>query len=563
MTRRHRIFLVPAGVSVLVVLPLVFVGLHDSTDLYQHIQFASTYYHSILAGDYYPDWSGEENFGYGSVGLRFYPPLFHFLLGSARAVTGDWHSAIVAVLLVFSFFGVLGVYLWAKEFLSENHAAVAASVFAFMPYQLSQIYTSAFYAQFCAIALLPFSFLFVTRICRGGRLRDVVGLTISLAVVILTNLPAAVVGCLSVFVYSLTLLLRRSARQQGWNYIGGTVITLGSAVILVLAATSFYWLRMYPELGLYRGTLFWTDQTFNWREHFLLTQPSKVVFGIWFNNHTLITTIFLGVCGLVGIEQSQRSNARPLTILFAVAVFMMTPLSLPLWNCIPYLNEVQFPERWQIITSVAGAIIFGAGAFGFAASVKERISIRNPKLWLAVLTAIAVLTVFQQLLPKYYKHLIPAGVFNAWCERDINSLGFEFFWTLEAKKEAFAITDKIAAKNRETQIVEWSANKRAFLVSSGPAENVRVALLYYPRWQASVNGTPVDLSAADDGATLVPVPADHSEVRIWFQEPWFVQKGNYVSGVTWLTLWLIAAYFLVKSFAVTVLKCGRTKMSAR
>jgi len=554
MTRRvtrHRIFLIPAGVSVLVVLPLAFVGLHDSTDLYQHIQFASTFYHSIVAGDYYPGWSGEENFGYGSVGLRFYPPLFHFLLGSARAVTGDWHAAIVSVLLVFSFVGVLGVYLWAKEFASEKHAAVAAAVFALMPYQLSQIYTSAFYAQFCAIAVLPFSFLFVARICRGGRACDVIGLTISFAIVILTDLPAAVIGCLSLLVYSLTMLLRRSARERGWSYLGGVVIKLAAAVTLAMVATSFYWLRMYPELEFYRGTQFWADQTFNWREHFLLTQPSKVVFGIWFNNHTLITTIFLVVCGLVGIERSERANFRPLMILFAVAVFMMTPLSSPLWIYIPHLNEVQFPERWQIITSVTGAIIFGSGAFGLIAGVRERISIKDAKLWLAVLTAIAVVTVFQQMLPKYYEHLIPVGEFNGWCERDINSLGFEFFWTLEAKKEAFAVTDKVEAKNRETQIVEWKANERTFYVSSGPAENVRVALLYYPRWQASVNGTPVALSPAGDGAMLVPVPADHSEVKVWFQEPWFVQEANYLSTATWLILWLTAGYFLVKSLART------------
>ena len=540
-----RPFLIPAGISVLVILPVVFFGLHDSTDLYQHIQFASTFYHSILSGDFYPSWSGEENFGYGSVGLRFYPPLFHFMLGLVRAATGDWLSAISVLLLIFSFAGVAGVYLWAKEFVSEKHAAVAAAVFALMPYQLSQIYTSAFYAQFCAIAILSFSFLFVTRICRGGRIADVVGLTISLAVVILTNLPAAVIGCLSLLVYSLTLLLQKPARDKGSNHMAGTIAALASAVILALAASSFYWLRMYPELGFFRNTQLWTDQTFSWREHFLLTQPSKVVFGIWFNNHTLITTIFLAVCGLVGISRRERSTLRPAIILFAIAVFMMTPLSLPFWLYVPYLNEVQFPERWQIITSVAGAMILGAGAFSFIADVRDRISIKNPKLWLAALTAIAVITVFQQLLPKYYKHLIPARAFNAWCERDINSLGFEFFWTLEAKKEAFAVTDKIVAPNRTVRIVEWQAGERIFDLSPGPAENVRVALLYYPRWQATVNGTPVSVTAAEDGAMLIPVPADDAEVRIWFQEPWFVQNANYVSAAVWLAILIAVAFLLI------------------
>src|SRR5258708_158472 len=129
----NKTFLIPAAISVLVILPIVFLGLHNSTDLNQHIQFASTFYHSILAGDYYPSWSVEENFGYGSVGLRFYPPLFQFLLGLARIAVGDWLSAICIVLLIFSFAGCLGVYLWAREFVSAKEAAVAAFVFLFIP----------------------------------------------------------------------------------------------------------------------------------------------------------------------------------------------------------------------------------------------------------------------------------------------------------------------------------------------------------------------------------------------------------------------------------------------
>jgi hypothetical protein len=544
MTNRlaiNKIFLIPAGISVLVILPIIFLGLHDSTDLYQHIQFASTFYHSILSGDYYPSWSGEENFGYGSVGLRFYPPLFQFLLGLSRVVTGNWLWAIFVVLLLFSVAGVLGVFLWAKEFVSEIEAAIAAAVFALMPYQLSQIYTSAFYAQFCAISILPFSFLFVTKICREGRLNYVVGLAISLSIAVLTNLPAAVIGCLSLLLYSTALLTRQNLRSS--------VIKLGFGIVLALAVTSFYWLRMYPELELFRNTQFWADQTFNWREHFLLTQPSKVVFGIWFNNHTLITTILLAICGLVGLSHSSRSKLRPVVILFFVAVFMMTPLSLPLWLYIPYLTEVQFPERWQIITSATGAIILAGGAPRFVASLRDHVSIKNPKLFLAVLTLIAVVTVFQQLLPRYYKNLIPAGGFNGWCENDINSLGFEFFWTLQAKKEAFAITDKIIAPGRSADITEWKPGERVFHISAGPAENIRVATLYYPRWQATVNGTPVELLPASDGAMLVPAPPNESEIRIWFQEAGYVEKANYISALIWLILFLSAAYFLIANFA--------------
>jgi hypothetical protein len=544
LRQTNKPFLITAVTALLVIVPLLLVGVHDSTDLNQHIQFASTFYHSILAGDYYPSWSGEENFGYGSVGLRFYPPLFQFLLGLARIATGDWHLALCIVLLIFSLAGALGVYLWAKEFIEGKGAAIAATAFLLMPYILSQVYTSAFYAQSAAISILPFSFLFVTRLSRNGKFGDSVGLAISLSLVILTNLPATVIGCISLLIYSLASLERRN--------LALFIVKLSCGVGLALMATAFYWLRMYPELEFFRNTQFWTDQTFNWKEHFLLTKPSKVVFGIWFNNYTLITTILLAFCGLGGLSRAKsdihRPNLRPVVILFFFSIFIMTPLSMPLWLYIPYLNEVQFPARWQIITSVTGSIIFGAGAFPFTRAVKERISIKNPRVWLLAITLIAVVIIFSQLSTKYYRHLIPPNEFNAWCENDINSLGYEFFWTLQAKKEAFAVTNTIVSPERAVEVVEWKPGERRFRIAEGPANKIRIPTLYYPRWQASVNGQPTELSYDDDGAMLVSVPPAKSDVRIWFQEAWYVERANYVSAMVWLVLFLAGLYSLTSRF---------------
>jgi hypothetical protein len=127
-------------------------------------------------------------------------------------------------------------------------------------------------------------------------------------------------------------------------------------------------------------------------------------------------------------------------------------------------------------------------------------------------------------------------------------LGFEFFWTLQAKKEAFAVTDRIEATNREFQIAEWKADERRFHLSPGPAEDVRVAVLYYPRWQATVNGLAVQPSAADDGAILIPIPSAESDVRLWFQESWYVEKANHVSAAMWLLLLVCSLYFLIANF---------------
>lgn len=531
-------FLKPALICVVVVLPLFVFGLHDSTDLYQHIQFASSFHHSILNGELYPSWSEEENFGYGSVGMRFYPPLFQFLIALVRTVTGDWHSAICVVLFAFWFSGAYGIYLWAKEFISDKEAAVSSIAFLLMPYLLSQVYTSAFYAQSCAVSVLPFAFLFVARICRGGKIADIIGLTISFSIVILTNLPATVIGALSLIIYSVSMLERRNLLIS--------IIKLSVAGGLILLATSFYWTRMYPELDYFRNTQFWADPTFDWREHFLLTKPSKVVFGVWFNNYTLIATMLLAFCGMAGMRV-KTTGERALMIVFFFAVFIMTPLSTPLWQYLPYLKEVQFPGRWQSITSITAAVILGAGAVNLIENMRLRPSLRNPRLWLAGLTLVAFVVVLGQVATKYSRHLIPPKDFSKWCENDINSLGFEFFWTLETKKEAFGITEKIVSPDRNVKIVSWSHGEREFTIEPGPASKVRLATLYYPRWQAVINGERSDPFPDEYGAMNVLVPPDAATVRVWFQEKAYVIYSKYVSAAVWLLLLLGAVYFLISN----------------
>jgi hypothetical protein len=59
--------------AVVVMLPIAVWGIPDGADLPQHFQFAQTYYDALTSGDGFPNWSARENFGYGSIGIRFLP----------------------------------------------------------------------------------------------------------------------------------------------------------------------------------------------------------------------------------------------------------------------------------------------------------------------------------------------------------------------------------------------------------------------------------------------------------------------------------------------------------
>src|SRR4030095_3932110 len=79
------------------------------------------------------------------------------------------------------------------------------------------------------------------RVCDQARWRDAVGLSAAYATLALSHLPLAVFGSLILLLYALMSIPRVHANKN--------FLQLSSAVILGLAASAFYWLRMVAEMS--------------------------------------------------------------------------------------------------------------------------------------------------------------------------------------------------------------------------------------------------------------------------------------------------------------------------
>ncbi|NNE99442.1 MAG: hypothetical protein HKN25_10530, partial [Pyrinomonadaceae bacterium] len=450
-----------AGISFLTILPMVFIGVFKGPDTAQHIQFASTYEDSILSGDLYPSWGGNENSGYGSVSVRFYPPIFSFLFGLAHILTGDWQAALWIVNLLFTLIGGVGCFLLAKEFIQKEFAFFAGVIFILMPYHLSEIHINSFYAEYAGCSILAFSFLFVTRICRNNHPIDVLGLAVSFALLILTHIPSAVIGSLGLFVYALALMIEK--KEFRLNFV-----KLSNAAVFGLAATSFYWLRFISEMDWFRSTRFVTDGTFDYSEHFLLTIPSDKVFGIWYNNQILIAVVLLVICSAVArsrmAKRQSPAGLTPMYVIFAFSVFMMTPISKPLWMFIPYLSKVQFVWRWQVVTCIVGAVLISAGIKPLLSFFKDASNWKTPLYLMTVFSILFASSAYFKIVSKYKKDYIPTGEFNAWAERQSRSMGPYYFWTPVTTRDAFMIKDKVVVPGRAVKILVQKPDETVFSV---------------------------------------------------------------------------------------------------
>ena len=528
--------------SVLVILPFIVFGVYNGVDLAYHFQFAETFHQAILSGDFYPGWGANENLGYGSVAVRFYPPLTAFLMAVTRILTGDWHIATVLNLFFYTFLGSLGVYLWAKEFFPPKQAIWAGLIFAVMPYHLSEIYNGFVFGEYAGSAVLPFCFLFITRICRRGNKFDVLGLAVAYAVLILTHLPVTVIGSITFSLYALLILPR------GFPF--KPFLKLSFAVLLSFLATCAYWLKMVTEMDLLRNTKFRTDHHFDYDYNFLLTSPWFGEKLLWYLNLILITTLVLSIgfylISYFADKETPPKNLSKVVIIFLFSASMTVFISQPVWMLIPYLREIQFPWRWLSAASVCGSIIAAAGVKSFLEMANDKSpSSRNWHFKLVGSCAIVLLLAAICLTwTTFINNYLPSNQMENWVEANSRTTGCDCWWTIAAKTETFSVNEKIKIRERSVNILTWQATEKSFTIETGKQSQARIALLFYPHWQVEVNNNPVEPNIADDGAMLIPIPAEKSTVKILFQEPSFIVLAGYISVFTWVIFGLIGLFYI-------------------
>lgn len=521
--------------SFLFIVPALVYGIPANRDLLNHFRFALPFFDSLSMGHLYPGWLAESNAGYGDPSFRFYPPALYYLLSLAKALTGNWYAATLLTLTLLSTLGGLGIYFWARSALSSSAAIWAAIFYALAPYHVNQLYQAFLLAEFAGAAALPFAFGFVERVCRRGRYRDVAGLAAAYAFLILTHLPLAVIGSLSLAVYALVRMDRRGWKKSLWQLCAGGA--------LGLAASSVYWLRMATELGWIGINNVNPDHSVDYDHNFLFTALSSDNLNVWWMNILTVMTFLLFVPALALLLRRARPRIgfvklRPVVMLAATALFMSLPLSWPLWKLAPALQQVQFPWRWLAVFSMAGSVLAGATIpLWLDDKMQWRRTVR-----LVALGCIAMSVAFT------LSHVVREAEYrnSSQFANDLQSVrgtaSVNYWIPIWAKPNPRPMTSEVEAGPRKVVVNNWGPEHRQFAVSAGDAREARVRTFYYPHWVATSAGRVLPARPDGDGALLISLPgnAEVTSVHLDFREPPRARVSMVLSAFAWLFIGFLA-----------------------
>ncbi len=510
--RSWRALIWVAAAATLVISPQFFLGNASGHDIQFHLASWMEVVQQWHQGIFYPRWAEWANFGFGEPRFIFYPPA-SWLLGAVLGLILPWRMVPGAFIWVALVIAGASMHRLARAWLRPQDAIAAAVLYAVNPYHLVIVYYRSDFAELLASAFFPFLILQTLLLVREGWSR-VPRFAIVFALIWLTNAPAAVIATYSVAVIvGAGIVLSRSLKPVLHAAVaGGSGFALAAFYILP-AIVEQRWVEisqaLAPELQPWRNFLFTHAD-----------DPEFVLFNLKVSGVALLVVLVFGIAAVLAARRRESAPGMfwSLLSLGLISLILMFPWTVWLWRHVPELAFVQFPWRWLAPLDVIAVFFFCAAI----ASLKRR--------WIAWgLAAIVLVALAAWMMTNnwwddqdaaFVADSIASGAGYQGTD-EYEPLGCDRTNLPDNPQRASLIDPekKVAAlgEGERLHVEAWTAEHKVVTVDSPQAMKLVLQLIAYPAWRAKVNGSPVEIQALPDTATVsLPLPAGPSRVDLKF-----------------------------------------------
>ncbi len=539
--RVHR-YLIPLA-AFLAILPLLLSGPSCGHDFDFHLvswlEAAAQYSHGT-----YPRWAYTPAWNAGEPRFLFYPPI-SWTLGALLTLALPIAFVPAAYTWVALTLAGFTAHRLASSYSTPQGAAFAAILYLANPYMLFTAYERSAFAELLAVAFLPL--LFQAALASRAK---IIPIAIPIALLWLTNVPAAVMASYALAVLAITRLLLPATKPGARGLASETsVSTSPKSTRLHLALTTI----MATALGILVAAFYILPAAIERKfvqidmavipslrpaDHFLFhrtggSTPDDLFHDTVVRTASLVALTLLALIAaalyapgkppcpihrspvtmsgpIPSLIPTPRTTLVPLTLLIA---FLLIPLSLPLWNHVPELSLLQFP--WRLTALLATIVlVLAANAFTRLPTLPPL----TPILLACILIAPAY-TLFHQTCNAFDTPTAIAGVFHS-------QLGFEgtdeytpigadsdslhpenppFWYTCSPPPgEADAAINLPPPPNSNGGPVP-----NHFTLNLPCATSVILNRRQFPAWQINLNGHPITPKTPerDDGLITLALPA--------------------------------------------------------
>jgi hypothetical protein len=601
VSRPHRL-MGPAIIVIAAVIaagPLLVRGPSCSGDLVFHFISWLDGQHSMSTGLLYPHWANSPNFGAGEPRFVFYPPI-SWMAGAVLGTFLRWSFVPLALFVLFLAATGLANRALAREVMEDQPATLAGCASIFLGYALFNIYKRNDFAELTGGFWIPLLLLFALRRRNpSGNLweRTFDGSAAPLALIVagiwLSNGPLGIMASYLLAAVALVSALIEKSMVPVVRAAAGTFAGMGLASLYLIPAISERnWVSIRNAMN---STNYAVENNWLFARHadpllashdILLHRVSNVAVAM------LVITFLAGAIAWIrGVVPGERRWWLPMALIPPAVLFLLFPISKPVWNILPELRLLQFPWRWLVVLESPMAICF-ASAVWFnrkplrilvmtaCAAVFLGISLGIPRWWFVECGP--VMTLLQESAqkgiivlgkPEYappgirYPLVDPQGnplvdpqgnpllappvnpnvqMMPSACLLDSLSnasaqegVGLAPAWDGEPASCNSSRWRQMSlmADPSAPEASRYMPEQKWFMGIAEHAGYLILRLRYYPAWGVKVNGISVTAVAERArGLMAVPVPAGNVQVSVNWTTTGDVVAARWVSGVALLLI---------------------------
>lgn len=523
--------LILAALSVILFLPVFSQPYLNGDDAAQHYWWSKEFIHEISQGTLYPHWLSRAFEGRGSPILFYYPPVPFYVTSFFYIFVRDPLLSLYWGCCLGLLISGITMYFYSKTFLSQRDSFWAAAVYMTAHYHLFDFYQRMAQHEFWAFAWIPLIFYGINRLNKEDHWRAGLYVAAGYALLLMTHLPTALMITFLLPVY--LLILTRNIRKIA--YVGASLV-LGVGLSAIFLFGFLFGRGYLKPLGARAANQ-------SYRAGFLFENlgeaikqiplPSNSNFdqfllaGDWMAVGFLVLLV---VCTVVlwNSEFKQNSVIRGLWVITIFSLLMGTRLTMPIWQFLPQVRNIQFPIRWFTIVSLGASLLVA-----IAVSVAIR-NLRSPYLSATMLTLVILLNLVISWL-IISRAPFQADVFQKRISVYTDVREYHPMWWDEKPHKDLEAAPAVVVDGKATVTpVDAEGIVQNYSISVVEDALVKFRTLYFPGWQAQIDGQAVTVSPNDAGDIQIAFTQGEHLLTLQLKDTPVQTRGEIVSGLSLL-----------------------------
>lgn len=531
------LFLLLIIFGIISVFDLLRPGLPVTHDGIDHVARIANFYLDLSEGNLIPRWAPNLNWGYGHPILEFLYPFPSYLSSFFYFIGFSFIDSVKIVLGLGIILSGIFMYLWLHQFLSKESAFVGGILYMMAPYRFVDLYVRGDIGENLAFPFMPLSLYFILKLSRKISLVNSVGLSISIALLILSHNAISLIYMPFILFYGIYVGFKNK------KYL----INFFTFFILGFGLSAFFWI---PGLLEAKYTLRNIVTAGGYIDRFVSFE--QLVYGPWSYGGTGQFTVQLGLFQWISLIASlfliirsiilkKKNYLLPLVLVIysLAAIFIMFSQSDFIWSRFLILQNFQFPWRFLAITvftcAVLGSLVF------------EKISDKF-KMISIIIFVLSIIFLSRDYwrangyLQKDESYF--TGIYNSTTDTGESSP----IWSIRfMEKRALSPIEVIGGAGKIVQI-ERKSTEHVYKVDAINKMQVRENTVYFPGWKVFVDGkeVPVEFqSGVNRGVITFFVNPGQHILNIKFSETKLRLIADFIS---------LASLILILSYNVWVPK---------